>query len=548
MKKALSILLAFTLLFLSTACTQKTARDESSDDEGLINSSESVSDEGLAESSSDLAESDVEAQKPWLYKPLKTLRNQFNSGLLNESVYRVLSKGDPDGFVSSICDKGGEYLNVEIVRGYSNMVNVYESIFEYLPDGVLEYRVELVDENNDEYAVYIGLMPMQFHRMSAEEFIKSATDYYELFEMKSGSVVSGNNEINYVYREFDKGTNAFSLAVLYEKWFVLILPSDIESRTAKTPWLLFDKIVYEKRSYDDQSIDDMISCAIKTNEYTIVERYKDSVTYRYTVYSDTGDVVSEFETVHFYPLRTDATKRICLRLQNVEGNPIYCNALGEELLMNNAEYLMLFDDEKGEYIGIENGKAYIYDGDDNKREYGRDYEVLKTLGKTKAVKLNDSIYGLLQNGLFVRLYETDFSHESAALEYNEEYDAVFVGGDAITEIVNRYGEIVEAYWYDCFEADISGKYILTSDRMSLFGNIYILDALTFKPIADLPNCADYEFLWNGKLLVYYRDHENNDEYVEFQVEIEDAIRNYPYYEDSDDCDCFNGYPTEEDFK
>ncbi|MBR4279145.1 MAG: hypothetical protein IKT34_03105, partial [Clostridia bacterium] len=75
MKKALSILLAFTLLFLSTACTQKTARDESSDDEGLINSSESVSDEGLAESSSDLAESDVEAQKPWLYKPLKTLRN-----------------------------------------------------------------------------------------------------------------------------------------------------------------------------------------------------------------------------------------------------------------------------------------------------------------------------------------------------------------------------------------------------------------------------------------------------------------------------------------
>lgn len=554
MKRFVSVLLTFTLLFLVTACTQRTERDESSaySSEAVLN--ESKSGESIEDSDVSAEESKA-AQKPWRFTPLTTLRERFNSGLLDESIYRILINEGKDGiirdrFMRSLCDKDGEYLNTALLRGYSN-VGIYQAVYEYLPDGVLEYRVELIDDAGDYYTAYIGLMPEQYKGMSAEEFINSATDYYELFDMKSGSVLSADTEINYVYRERNNGINAFSLAVLYEKWFVLILPSALDSHTAIAPWRVFDKMVYEKRSYTEQGAIDIISCAFRTNEYTVVERYKDIETYRYTVYSNEGKPVSEFEAKHFFPLMSDESKRICLR-QKYEDNKYsstYCNAFGEELLMNNAEYLFLFDGEKGEYIGTENGIAYIYDGDDNRREYGSDYEVLTTLGKTTAVKLNDAIYGLLQNGKFVRLYETDFHHEDAALEYNEQHKAIFVGGDAITEIVNRYGEIIEAYWYDnWFETDVSGKYVLTSDSMSLYGNTYILDALTLKAIARLPNGADYEILHTGKLLVYYYDFENNDNYVEFEVEIEDAVRCFPFDEDSDGCDCFDGYPTPEDFE
>ena len=41
---------------------------------------------------------------------------------------------------------------------------------------------------------------------------------------------------------------------------------------------------------------------------------------------------------------------------------------------------------------------------------------------------------------------------------------------------------------------------------------------------------------------------DTDEYVEFKVDIESAVRKYAYDPEFPDCDCFDDYPTKEDFE
>ncbi|MBR6562802.1 MAG: hypothetical protein IKK70_02560 [Clostridia bacterium] len=550
MKKYLSFILALVFaVSLLASCDNR-------DNEGASSMpSESTSDESSVHTSD---ESRDAVQKEWSYSQLASLDYGSAKYGTENSFFTVWYKQD-DAYIKYLCHEN-EYLASTVVnepaRGAKN-----EPRFTYFGLETLKYTIEVKGSDGFTYKAYVGLIPDRFRGKNAEELLRDASDYYECFDMKSGSIRIADHTADFVYREKSDDASACAVAVFGTKWFVAVRPAYSGGGEGLHPEAIFGDILFDVRKFTNSYVR-MISNA---NRYdsgvvvlkTLVGGYdRLNMEYSYSIYDENGDKKNEFEAYTYYQVDFDKTARLWSRSEFTEEGykQYYCNKYGEDIPLNQATYVVPYDKEKGDILGIIDGNVFVFDGDGKKEPLTEKYTSVKTLGGTEAVKFNDSVYALIQNGRFVRLYETDFAHESAALEYSEEYDAIFVGGDAITEIVNRHGEIVEAFWYnahntDPFTEDTSGKYLLTEDTMSLAGNTYILDSDTFKPLAHLPGNGYYEFTRDGRLRVCYTDLDSGEEY-EFTVSIESAIKSYPYDKETHDsnCNCFWGYPTEDSFK
>ena len=545
MKKYLSfILVSFILLSFLAACN---------------NQSESGTDKSEMQSCESSFESKSEEAKKQTYSDAeRTLANLASCYTTEDSFYSIWRKNNSKN-IKSVCDEN-EYIAATLVRDRTSEIK--RSIY-YIYNGLehIKYTIEISGKDRLPYNIHIGVLPEEFVGKTAEEFIRGATDYYETLEMKSGYACVANERLDYVYHSGTETQNACAVAVYGEKWFIAVRPVFNGITSGKSPESLFDDFVFEARDYAN-GIKNMVICADRYISGTVVLEKHTGAIYEntkstFSVYDEDGSKKNEFEAFSFYPVFEDKTKRLWCRDRFTKNGveTVYCNRYGEKTAINAATQIAPFDSEKGEFLGIIDGRIYIFDGDGRRESFLGEYVSVKKLGKTEAVKFSDAIYAIIQNDEFVRIYTTDFDHESAALEYNEEYDAVLVGGDAITEIINRYGEIIEAYWYNAhgtapFTVDKSGKYLLTCDEMSLYGNTYILDSDSMHPLAHLPNGADYKFTKDGKLHISYTDYENDGEYVEFTAEIKNAIKNFPFDKETHDsgCNCFDGYPKKEDFE
>lgn len=551
MKKYLSFILALVFAVSLLASCEGQGSDGASSVP-----SEDPSDESSVYASE---ESRDVVQKEWSYSRVASLDHGSAKYVTKNSFFTVWYKQD-DAYIKYLCDEN-EYLTSTLVNDPASGVK-NEPRFTYIGLETVKYTVEVKGSDGFTYRVYVGLIPDRFRGKTAEELLRDASDYYESFDMKSGQTRMAEHSADFVYRERSDDASACAVAVFGTKWFVAVRPAYSGEGEGEHPESIFGEMLFDVRKYTNKYVR-MISNASRYDSgvvvlKTLVGGYdRLDMEYSYSIYDENGDKRNEFEAYTYYQKSdSDKTARLWSRSEFTEDGykQYYCNKYGEDIPLNQATHVVPLDKAKGELLGIVDGKVYVFDGDGKQEPFTQKYTSVKTLGGTEAVKFNDSVYALIRDGRFVRLYETDFHYESAALEYNADLNAILVGGDAITEIVNRHGEIVEAFYYNAhntypFTEDASGKYLLTEDTMSLVGNTYILDSDTFKPLAHLPGNGYYEFTRDGRLKVCYTDLDSGEEF-EFTVSIESAIRSHPYDKETHDssCNCFNGYPTEDSFK
>ena len=507
----------------------------------------------------EIQESSTPEPKEWTHSLAEEIFAYKPTKFISDTDFFSVWYDDGGEYIKEVCDDG-KYLAATLVHNYGVDDAKRKLRFYYNALPTLKYTIEMPDIDGFIYNVHVGVLPERYRGKTVEELMRDATDYYESFDMQSGYSCIAGERIDYVYHTGREGANPSAVAVFGDKWFIAIRPAFEGTGMVQSPERLFNDLIFSEREHK-LGYRNMTYTATRFKSGVVLIKQlvggynKIDMKYADLIYDENGVKKNEFEAYTFFVHPDDESARLWVRSDYTEEGykRTYCNKFGEETKINSATQITSFDREKGEFLGIIDGKIYIFDGDGKQEEFTLNYTSVKKLGNTEAVKFSDAHYALIKDGLFVRLYETDFAHESAALEYNEEYDAVFVGGDAITEIVNRYGEIVEAFWYDApdsdpFEIDASGKYLLSFVGMSLAGDTYILDSDTFAPLAHLPSGVDYTFTSDGKIKVSYLDFENGDEYVEFTVTIEGALKNYAYDPEFPDCDCFDGFLTEEDFE
>jgi len=535
MKKFTALIITVMVLLLSLTACNNTVPDESND-------------------TSSNSESSNAQKLGWYYVPFSQLKYKYSKieAFYNgDHPFINMSKDESADKIKLICDEEGDFLSTTIINETKP-----SGKYIYYNDKILEYSIAATDELNNKYVVVIGLLPEQYRGMDAETILKTETDYYKLFDIKTGKTVTAGIEIEYAYRNADESVNSFAFAVIKEKWFALAVPENLENKDANEPQAIFEKTVFESLNAE-KSDAFMISTAKKVNGITVTETSaikSDSakgIIKKYTIYGTDGKKVNSFKASSFHADPQDQTGRVWHRRDyNAENNTIskqhYCNIFGEKLILDDATDIICINQKDGEYIGVYNDELFIFDGGEKAEKVILEYESIKAIESIEAVKYNETLYGLLKNGKPYRLFETDIQYDDAALEYKREYNAIFIGGDAVFAVVNSKGELVETPYYSDFEKDPKGRgYLLGHIKMSLEGDTHILDSETFEILAYLPTSVDYEFTSDGKIKVFYNDYENNGEYVEFTVTVENAIKNY---NEQFDHGCFTGYPTEEDFK
>lgn len=533
MKKSAVLLIIIALLILCLNACSNRATEEYGDISSAVGENDS--------------ETYDNKEHVWYYVPLSHLKDEYSGTAAfynSDHPYIHLSKNETD-LLKSVCDENGNFMSTTIINE-----NKTGGKYTYYNGQILKYSISVADDLDNKYDIVIGLLPEQYRGMTSEAILKTATDYCKLFDIETGKTMTAGVEIEYAFRNADENTNAFAFAVIKDNWFALAVPENPESKTATEPQTMFDKTVFEIQNLETPD-DFMISSAQKTNGITVITSgTAESPTKKYTVYGEDGKEAVSFEASSFFADSRDQTGRVwCIRYYNEQNNTIserhYCNIFGKKLPLDDATDVICLNEKEGEYIGIYKESLYIYDGSGKAEKTELEYESVKTVGNIEAVKYNDVIYGLLKDEKPYRLYETDLRHDDAALEYKPEYNAIFIGGDAVFAVVNSKGELIETSYYSDFEKDPKGRgYLLGYIRMSLEGDTHILDGETFEILAYLPAAANYEFTSDGRIKVSYNDSENNNEYVEFTVSVEQAIK---HYSEQSDHACFTGYPTEEDF-
>lgn len=558
--KLFAAMLSIILAFLFSACSKEAPYEPAS---------------GEADTSTEVSKTDENLQKDWMFDGAKRIRFTMpTSGYEKESPYSLLQDGryaqikklgDGESYLhptlveNEITDTDASTLNGKkacfayLTAGYIYRDNPYKPLDDALT--MFRYQIALTADDGIRYRATVGLLPEDYRGLTADELIMQKTDYFERFDMNTETVVLAGNEIEYVYRNYieehkltenisEYDIPAFAVAVFNKKWIVVSQPTEEGFKDA-APQNVFREIVFEERRFEDEDIG--ITRYVTRYENGTVVKQSD----RQATADDPRDELFEVFNAEGEKLNSFTAEVFRKDMNDRDGNTwlvekddtlLYCNYKGELYgKMNSAESLLTYDRSSGTYIGVLDGELTFFQSGEPSKVSSSICQPIMTRNGIEAVKLGSSFYAVIKDGKALGLYDT-------AVEYRHEYDSFFVGGDVVLEIINRNGEKVEAFCYNYIESDpTDGKYLLAHTSMSLSGNSFVLDAKTMKVLAYLPAAVDYEFTKDGKIKVSYNDHENDNEYVEFTVTPEQAIKNYSeYYEE--DCGCFTGYPAKEDFE